>query len=160
MRGFGAEGCCPYDSPVTQLDSPAEVPETTAKGRIAGLLAHSAVRFLAAGVTSTSVDMGLLYLLHGVLHLPLAPSTFVAVLAGFTTNFLLNRIWAFDSSSPVGKQSVRYLIMAGGNWVGTVLLVGGFVKLGLFYLLARAVALVLLSVVNYFGYKYWVFRDK
>ncbi|MFJ9840609.1 GtrA family protein [Kitasatospora sp. NPDC101155] len=145
---------------MTQLELPAEVPGSSAKGRIAGLLGHSAVRFLAAGVTSTTVDMGLLYVLHGVLKLPLAPSTLVAVLAGFTTNFVLNRIWAFESSSPVGKQTARYLVMAGGNWISTVLVVGGLVKLGLFYLLARAVALVALSVVNYFGYKYWVFRDK
>ncbi|MBO1413412.1 GtrA family protein [Streptomyces sp. FH025] len=145
---------------MTQLESPADVSESSAKGRIAALLGHSAVRFLAAGVTSTAVDMGLLFVLHGVLKLPLAPSTLVAVLAGFTTNFLLNRIWAFESSSPVGKQTARYMVMAGGNWLGTVLLVGGFVKLGLFYLLARAIALVILSVVNYFGYKYWVFRDK
>jgi hypothetical protein len=82
------------------------------------------------------------------------------VLAGFVTNFLMNRIWAFGSSSAVGKQSLRYITMAVGNWVGTVLLVGGLVKLGLFYLLARALVLVVLSVVNYLGYKHWVFRAK
>lgn len=104
--------------------------------------------------------MGLLYLLHGVAHLPVALSTFVGVMAGFATNFALNRVWAFESSSPVGSQSVRYLVMAGFNWIGTVLLVGGLVKVGVFYLLARAVALVILSTINFFGYKYWVFRTR
>ncbi|MFE6052032.1 GtrA family protein [Kitasatospora sp. NPDC056446] len=118
------------------------------------------MRFLASGVTSTVIDMGTLYVLHGVLRLPLALSTLCGVLAGFTVNFLLNRIWAFGSSSPVGKQTVRYMLLASANWISTVLLVGGLVKLGLFYLLARAIPLVVLSLVNYFGYKYWVFRDK
>ncbi|WP_189916054.1 GtrA family protein [Kitasatospora xanthocidica] len=145
---------------MTSLDLPAEASETSAKGRVAGLLGHSAVRFLASGVTSTVMDMGTLYVLHGVLRLPLALSTLAGVLAGFTVNFLLNRIWAFGSSSPVGKQTVRYMLLASANWISTVLLVGGLVKLGLFYLLARAIPLVILSVVNYFGYKYWVFRDK
>ncbi|MEF2527550.1 MULTISPECIES: GtrA family protein [Streptomyces] len=146
---------------MTSQESPIYVSEpTTARGGIVGLLGHSAVRFLVAGVSSATVDMGVLFLLHGLLHLPLAPSTFTAVLAGFVTNFLMNRIWAFGSSSAVGKQSLRYITMAVGNWVGTVLLVGGLVKLGLFYLLARALVLVVLSVVNYLGYKHWVFRAK
>ncbi len=116
------------------------------------------VRFLFAGGISTTVDMGTLYLLHGVSHFQLALSTFVAVLAGFVTNFLLNRLWAFESTSPIGGQTVRYLIMASGNWVGTVVLVGGLVKLGTNYLIARAVVLAVLSVVNFLGYKHWVFK--
>lgn len=134
---------------------PAPVAEPRRRG---ALLQSSLVRFVAAGVTSTTVDMAVLYLLHGVFHVQLTVSTFAAVLAGFVTNFLLNRIWAFESTSPVGGQTARYLVMAVGNWLATVLLVDGLVKSGVFYLLARAVTLVLLSAVNFLGYKHWVFR--
>lgn len=137
---------------------PEPVVEPVAEPRRRGLLQSSLVRFVAAGVTSTTVDMAVLYLLHGVFHVQLTVSTFAAVLAGFVTNFLLNRIWAFESTSPVGGQTARYLVMAVGNWLATVLLVDGLVKSGVFYLLARAVTLVLLSAVNFLGYKHWVFR--
>ncbi|MER5862535.1 GtrA family protein [Kitasatospora sp. NPDC002040] len=132
--------------------------DTSLKGRIRALFGHSAVRFLIAGAVSASVDMGMLYLLHGVLGLALAPSTFAGVLTSFTVNFLLNRIWSFGSQAPVAGQGVRYLIMAGCNWVGTVLLVSLLVKLGLYFLLARALTLGVLSVVNYIGYQRWVFK--
>ncbi|BFV58772.1 hypothetical protein KCMC57_up38760 [Kitasatospora sp. CMC57] len=143
---------------VTSLDSPAETSDTSRKGRIRTLLGHSAVRFLIAGVISASVDMGMLFLLHGVLNVPLALATFAGVLTSFAVNFLLNRLWSFGSSAPVAGQSVRYLLMAGCNWVGTVLMVSLLVKLGLFYLLARALTLAVLSVVNYVGYRRWVFK--
>ncbi|MFE4976727.1 GtrA family protein [Kitasatospora sp. NPDC056651] len=143
---------------MTALDSTHAGSEPSAKGGLTRLLGNRVVRFLFAGGVSTTVDMGTLYVLHGVSHVQLALATFGAVLAGFVTNFLLNRLWAFESTSPIGGQTVRYLVMAGGNWIGTVLLVGGLVKMGVYYLIARALVLGVLSVANFLGYKHWVFK--
>jgi putative flippase GtrA len=123
------------------------------------LWTHSLPRFLASGVLSVVIDMGLLYALHGVFDVWLPLATFLATALSFTVNFTMNRLWSFGSTeAPVGGQMVRYLVLAGLNWVLTVLLVSGLVWVGLFYMLAKLLTVVLNAVVNYFAYRLWVFR--
>ena len=103
--------------------------------------------------------VGMLILLHGVLDVWLPLATFLAVASSYIVNFTLNRFWSFGSveARPSG-QAVRYLLLAGVNWVMTVALVSGLAALGMFYLLAKALTVAINAGLNYFAYRHWVFR--
>ncbi|WP_280672145.1 MULTISPECIES: GtrA family protein [unclassified Kitasatospora] len=139
------------------MDVPPETP-AIAGSRWGALLRHSLVRFIIAGGTGSGVDLGLLVVLHGYLHVVLWVATFLSVFTSFLVNFTINRFWSFGSTSPAGGQFVRYLILASMNWVLTVVLVSGLSQLGLYYLYAKAVTIVLSAGVNYFAYRRWVFK--
>ena len=121
---------------------------------------HSAVRYLVIGVLSAAADFGLLYLLHGWLGLPVPIAAFIAVAIAFVLNFALNRVWSFRSKAPVVGQFSRYFLLGCVNWVLTAILVTLFTWGGLYYLAAKAVALVLTTASNYLLYRIWVFADK
>ena len=117
----------------------------------------SAVRFLIAGVLSFVADAGLLYVLHGLLHVWLPLATALAFAGAFVVNFGLNRVWAFQAGGAVGRQLFRYVCLVVANLFATVALVSGLAALGLPYLVAKACATALLAVVNYVVSRKWIF---
>lgn len=121
---------------------------------------HTAVRYVIAGVVSAAADFGLLYLLRGWLGLPVMAAAFIAVSTAFLLNFALNRAWSFRSTAPVAGQISRYFALACVNWVLTAIMVGLFTWAGLYYLIAKAITLVLSTAGNYLLYRTWVFADR
>ncbi|WP_329110112.1 GtrA family protein [Micromonospora sp. NBC_01699] len=128
-------------------------------GLVRRLLRTGFVRYLVVGGGSAALDTGLLWLLHGAFEVWLPLATFVGVVTSTGLNFLLNRSWVFASTGGAGGQLVRYLILVGVNWVLTVLMVSALAGLGLNYLVAKCLALVVLTTLNFLLYRAWVFRD-
>ncbi|MFD1374684.1 GtrA family protein [Actinoplanes sichuanensis] len=121
------------------------------------LYRSSGFRFLLVGGASVVVDAGLLYLLHGLAGLRLEPATALAFLAGFVVNFALNRQWAFSSTGRLRRQLVAYLALVGANLLFTVLLMRALTTLGVMYLVAKVFTTAVLSTVNYFASRKWIF---
>ncbi|GAA0542009.1 hypothetical protein GCM10010172_24300 [Paractinoplanes ferrugineus] len=117
----------------------------------------SGFRFLIVGGTSVVVDAGLLWILHGVLGMWLSPATALAFLAGFVVNFGLNRQWAFASTGRLRHQLAKYLALVAVNLLITVLLVKALTALGVMYLIAKVFTTAILSTVNYFISRRWIF---
>ncbi len=139
----------------------ATLPGVTAlQERLGAVSRHSAFRYVVTGVVSAAADFGLLFALHGWLRAPLPVATFVAVALAFLLNYAMNRIWSFGSTARVGPEFSRYLILAGTNWVLTAVMVSVFTWAGLYYLLAKAVTLVLTTAYNYLLYRVWVFAGR
>lgn len=122
---------------------------------------HSAVRYLLVGLLSYLTDAGSLWLLHGVLSVPLAVATTVAYAASFVVNFGLNRNVVFpdgrDRGRGISRQLVRYVILVVANYLATLAIVLGLADAGLNYLAAKTIAVVVIAIGNYFAYRYWVF---
>ncbi|MEV4755036.1 GtrA family protein [Micromonospora sp. NPDC049559] len=147
------------DGTVAEPGSPTAVP--AGGGLVAAvrrLLGSGFVRFLLVGGLSAAVDTGLLWLLHGGFGVPVPVATLVGVVTSFVVNFLLNRGWVFAATGSTRGQLVRYLLLAALNWVLTVLSVSALVAVGVYYLVARLAVLVVLTVLNFVGYRVWVFR--
>ncbi|GII26358.1 hypothetical protein Pme01_59550 [Planosporangium mesophilum] len=125
---------------------------------VGALFGHSAFRFLVSGGAGAAVDGGMLFLLHGKLHVWLPLATFLSVATSYGVNFSLNRFWSFNSVARVGGQMARYLILAAGNWIFNVAMVTGLAALGLHYLVAKLITLAVAGALNYVGYRVWVFR--
>jgi putative flippase GtrA len=138
----------------------AAQPTSRWRARARVLMDHSAVRYVIIGVLSAAADFGLLYALHGWLRVPVSVASFISVAIAFVFNFALNRVWSFRSRAPVAGQLTRYVVLGCVNWVLTAILVTLFTRLGLYYLVAKAVALVLTTLSNYLLYRMWVFADR
>jgi putative flippase GtrA len=97
-------------------------------------------------------------LLHAGLHYLLAATC--SFLVAVTSNYTWNRLWTFrDQRGHVGVQGVRFLLVSlvalGANLAVLHLLIayGGLGKL-----FAQAVAIVVVTPLNFVGNKLWSFR--
>lgn len=127
---------------------------TASIGRVAR---HSGVRFAIVGGASLVVDAGSLYVFHGLLGVWLPAATTLAYAVAFVVNFGMNRLWAFGSSSTMGRQLWRYLALVLVNLGVTVWLVQSLTDLGLPYLVAKVVTAVGLAIANYGISRKWIF---
>lgn len=117
------------------------------------------VKFCIVGATGYVVNLAVyLGLLRGLdLHYLIAAMGSFAV--AVTNNYLLNRLWTFRKHrGAVVGQGLRFLVVSllalGANLVMLKLLV----EIGLGKVLAQAVAIVLVTPVNFVGNKLWSFR--
>lgn len=120
---------------------------------------HSAPRFVIVGGIAVFIDVGLLRLLHGDLGVQLLTATGIAYIASGVPSFLLNRYWSFQSGVDgiAHRQFARFFISMALNLLSTLLIVGLLSWLGVYYLIAKLVAIVLNAIANFFAYRHWVF---
>jgi putative flippase GtrA len=102
-------------------------------------------------VYSTLIDAGLHY------NLAAACSFLVAV----TNNYTWNRLWTFRGQrGHFGYQGARFLVVSLLALGANELLLTGFVAAGIGKLLAQAIAVVLVTPINFVGNKLWSFRRR
>jgi putative flippase GtrA len=97
-------------------------------------------------------------LLHGGLHYLVAATC--SFLVAVTSNYTWNRLWTFrEHRGHVGVQGMRFLLVSlaalGANLVVLHLLI---VYGGLDKLTAQAIAIVVVTPLNFVGNKLWSFR--
>ena len=120
----------------------------------------SAVRYLVVGGFAFLFDIGVLWLLYEVFHVPLPISTPVAFLLSFVVTYTLQRTVAFRSSDGVAPSVVRYAILVAFNTVATTGIVWAIDALGAPWAVGKVAAVVATTVWNYFAYRYWVFGTR
>lgn len=114
--------------------------------------------YLAVGLLSVGVDVGLLVLLREVVQAPLALATAVAFGASVLVNFTLNRLtFATATSAAVGVHALRYGSLVAANWAVTVLVVTLAPTVGVPYLVAKLGIVAASTVWNFLLYRSWVF---
>jgi putative flippase GtrA len=124
-----------------------------------GGLAGQPVRYLAAGVLSAALDVGLLVLLREVVGVPVPVATAVAFLTALVVNFTLNRrTFATGSQAARARHARRYLTAVAGNLLLTVAVVSAADAAGIPYVVAKLAVLGGGVVWNFFLYRHWVFR--
>jgi putative flippase GtrA len=93
---------------------------------------------------------------HGVHHLIAATISFVVAAAN---NYLWNRLWTFrHQRGHVGAQGARFFVVSALAWLANLAFLSLFIWLGLPKLRAQAIAIVLVTPVNFLGNKLWSFR--
>lgn len=126
---------------------------------IARLWGSSAVRYLVVGGFCFLVDIGLLWLAHDVLGVPLAIATPIAFLASFAVTYTLQRVVAFNSDARVTPSVARYTALVIFNALASTVIVWAFDTVGLEWAVGKVVAVAATTVWNFFAYRYWVFAS-
>jgi dolichol-phosphate mannosyltransferase len=92
------------------------------------------------------------------LHYLVAAS--VSFLAAATNNYIWNRLWTFrHQRGHVAYQGLRFLIVAVLAYGANLLLLTGLVEVvGVDKIVAQAIAIVLVTPLNFIGNKLWSFR--
>jgi putative flippase GtrA len=134
------------------------------KDLIRTLANHTFVRYAFSGATALATEEVVLYLSHGLAHLPLWLATGLAYLAAFGVNFSINRMLTFAEhgarDGAVHKQTVRFAMLVGVNLGVTQVLMYTLTGIGVNYLIAKPLSTVVITLYNFSLYKHWVFKPE
>ncbi len=116
------------------------------------------IKFCAVGATGYTVNLGVFSLLVLGADVHYIPAAVCSFLVAVTNNYTWNRLWTFrDQRGHVAYQGVRFLVVStlalGANLIVLHLLVAA----GLAEVFAQAIAIVLVTPVNFVGNKLWSF---
>src|SRR5690242_16606124 len=82
-------------------------------------------------------------------------------LVAVTNNYTWNRLWTFhEQRGHVGWQGLRFLVVALVAYIANLALLTGFIALGLDKVVSQAIAVVLVTPLNFIGNKLWSFRSR
>jgi dolichol-phosphate mannosyltransferase len=110
----------------------------------------------ASGYVVNLVVYALLLKGLGVHYLLAAVGSF---LVAVTNNYTWNRLWTFrHDRGHIGVQGARFLVVSLAALVANLVVLETLVQLGVGELAAQAVAIVLVTPVNFVGNKLWTFR--
>ncbi|CAN5723793.1 GtrA family protein [soil metagenome] len=116
------------------------------------------VKFCFVGATGYLVNLwvfSLLVLVLGVHYIPAAIGSF---LVAVTNNYLLNRLWTFrEHRGSVAHQGMRFLVISTLALVANLAVLAMLVEIGLPEIVAQAIAIVLVTPINFVGNKLWSF---
>ena len=126
---------------------------------LSSLVAPTFLGFCLINSFTFGVDLVLLYLMHGVLQVPVPIAVTVAYACAFALSYVLNRIFNFSSHAPVGPQFAVYVIVVVVNYLAFILGVSSLLTmLGVDYRVARLGAGACEAVYMYSMMRWVVFR--
>jgi dolichol-phosphate mannosyltransferase len=139
---------------------------TVTRGRVDAALRRRAnweelVKFCVVGASGYVVNLAVYTLLLKAAGFHYVPAAIGSFLVAVTNNYLWNRTWTFrDQRGHLVLQGMRFLVVStlalGANLVVLHLLV----RAGLGEVVAQAIAIVLVTPVNFVGNKLWSFRHR
>jgi putative flippase GtrA len=119
------------------------------------------VKFCVVGATGYVVNLAVYtLLLHGA-GLHYIPAAIGSFLVAVTNNYTWNRHWTFRSQrGHVGYQGMRFLVVSTLALGANLTVLHLLVTAGLDEVLAQAIAIVLVTPVNFVGNKLWSFGPR
>ncbi len=116
-------------------------------------------KFCTVGATGYVVNLAVYAILlkwAGLHYLPAAVGSFLVAVAN---NYSLNRVWTFRvERGHVGAQGWRFLVVSTVSLLANLAVLHGLVTAGVDEIAAQAVAIVLVTPLNFVGNKLWSFR--
>jgi len=117
-------------------------------------------KFCTVGAVGYGVNL-VVYtsLVHAGMHYTLAAAC--SFLVAVTNNYLWNRLWTFRGQrGHAGYQGLRFFVVSLLALGANELLLTGFVAAGIGKVVAQAIAVVLVTPINFVGNKLWSFRRR
>lgn len=106
------------------------------------------------------VDLGLLYVLAGALHLDVYLAATVSFWTSLLVNFLLNKYWTFGVDSNTPQHIVAYSGVVLFNYLFGLAMITLAKDLHMGYMVGKLAAIALSIVWNFLIYKHLVFIDR
>jgi putative flippase GtrA len=117
-------------------------------------------KFCTVGAAGYVVNLAVYtWLVHEGLHYNLAAA--ISFLVAVTNNYTWNRVWTFRGQrGHVGYQGLRFFIVSLLALAANEVLLTAFVAAGAGKVVAQAIAIVLVTPINFVGNKLWSFRRR
>lgn len=115
-------------------------------------------KFCAVGAVGYLINL-VVYatLIHFGLHYLLAATC--SFLVAVTSNYTWNRLWTFrDRRGGIAAQGMRFFVVSLGSLGANLLVLHILITLGLGKLVGQAIAIVLVTPMNFIGNRLWSFR--
>ena len=119
------------------------------------------IRFCVVGASGYVVNLAVYTLLlkPGDVHYLLAATG--SFLVAVTSNYTWNRLWTFRGQrGHVAYQGLRFLIVAVCALAANLIILDRLVSFGVEKVQAQAIAIILVTPLNFIGNKLWSFRRK
>jgi putative flippase GtrA len=118
-------------------------------------------KFGAVGASGYLVNLVVYALLLKGANVHYLQAAIGSFLVAVTNNYLWNRLWTFRRDrGHAGIQGARFLVVSLLALVANLAVLQVLVALGVGKILAQAVAIVLVTPVNFVGNKLWTFRSR
>ena len=120
------------------------------------------IRFVVVGCLNTLVDFGVYSILTGAFGIYYAIAQVVSYSSGTLNSYIFNKFWTFDDTKSKKKtthEMVQFIVI---NLISlSVSLLGLKILKNDFQMnnyIAKVIVTVIAQVVNFCGYKFWVFK--
>ena len=144
--------------------SSAEVRPALTRARVSGALRRphnwvQLLKFCAVGATGYVVNLAVFTLLVKAFDMHYLLAATVSFLVAVANNYTWNRLWTFrHQRGGYAYQGVRFLLVSITALGANLLVLHLLVKAGLAEVPAQAIAIVLVTPLNFLGNKLWSFR--
>jgi dolichol-phosphate mannosyltransferase len=119
------------------------------------------VKFCVVGASGYAVNLAVYTLLLDVVGMHYISAAVGSFVVAVTNNYTWNRMWTFRSQrGGVTYQGMRFLIVSTLALLANLAVLHGLVTLGIGEVVAQAIAIVLVTPVNFVGNKLWSFGPR
>jgi len=118
-------------------------------------------KFAVVGATGYVVNLAVYTALLRGAGFHFAAAATCSFLVAVTNNYLWNRLWTFRSQrGHVGWQGLRFLIVALVAYAANLALLSVLIAFGVDKVLAQAIAILVVTPLNFIGNKLWSFSSR
>ena len=118
-------------------------------------------KFCTVGASGYAVNLAVYATLLKVAGLHYLPAAAGSFLVAVSNNYLWNRVWTFrHQRGHVAYQGMRFLVVSVVALAANLVCLSILVGLGLGKIVAQAIAIVLVTPINFVGNKLWSFRRR
>ena len=118
-------------------------------------------KFCLVGASGYAVNLAVYALLLNWANLPYWLAATGSFLVAVTNNYFWNRVWTFrHHRGHFAYQGLRFFVVSLVVYGANLALLTGFVHAGLGKIVSQAIAVVLVTPVNFVGNKLWSFRGR
>jgi len=116
-------------------------------------------KFSAVGATGYLINLAVYTVLLKEAGFHYALAATCSFVVAVTNNYIWNRLWTFhDQRGHVGFQGLRFFVVALVAYVANLGILSALIAFGVNKVLAQAIAVVLVTPLNFVGNKLWSFR--
>ena len=116
-------------------------------------------KFCTVGGSGYVVNLAVYALALDLLGFDYYVAATISFVVSAFNNYLLNRAWTFrNQRGHFGQQGLRFFVISALAWAANIGFLSLLIALGLGEIVAQAVAIVLVTPVNFIGNKLWSFR--
>lgn len=117
-------------------------------------------RYIFVGVVATIIDMGSLYVFTSMVGIHYLISAAIAFVFGVMANYLMSIVWVFKTTGNFKREITLFVIIGLGGLILNEVIIWLLVeKVSLYYMIAKAIAVVIVLVWNFGMRKKFVFAQ-